>query len=101
MPDSIAAERGLPGRLAEAGYRVAAFVSTNAFGDRLGLGAFDPWDAKQKSWRRGTDAVEHALEWLDGTVHGEKRPVFLWVQLQDCTRPTAAPRRGRRASGTT
>jgi arylsulfatase A-like enzyme len=84
---AIAAEHGLPGRLAAAGYRVAAFVSTNAFGDRLGLGAFEPWDAKARGWRRGGDAVERALGWLDQIAQGEDRPVFLWVQLQDVHAP--------------
>ncbi|HVH05492.1 MAG TPA: sulfatase, partial [Myxococcota bacterium] len=87
VTEAMAAERGLPGQLAAAGYRVAAFVSTNAFGDRLGLGAFDPWDAKPKGWRRGADAVEHALAWLDRTAHGEKRPVFVWIQIQDVHAP--------------
>jgi choline-sulfatase len=84
---ALAAERGLPQRLEAAGYRVAAFVSTNAFGDRLGLGGFEPWDAKAKGRRPGTDAVADALAWLDRTARGEKRPTFLWIQLQDVHAP--------------
>jgi arylsulfatase A-like enzyme len=87
VPEALAAEHGLPGRLAAAGYRTAAFVSTNAFGDRLGLGGFEPWDAKARGWRRGSDAVERALDWLDQIAKGEDKPVFVWIQIQDVHAP--------------
>jgi choline-sulfatase len=90
VSEAISAERSLPQRLSAAGYRVAAFVTTNAFGDRLGLGAFDPWDAKPKGRRPGSDAVGDALAWLDQVARGEDRPVFVWIQIQDVHAPYGA-----------
>lgn len=85
----IAAEHSLPAQLAAAGYRVGAFVTSNAFGEGLGLGGFDPWDAP-KVRRTGVDAVEDALAWLDRAARSEDRPIFLWVHLHDVHAPYGA-----------
>jgi arylsulfatase A-like enzyme len=87
VSETLAAERGLPQRLAAEGYRVAAFVTTQSFGDRLGLGAFEPWDANTSGRRPGSDAVGDALAWLDRVRLGEDRPIFLWIQIQDVHAP--------------
>jgi len=87
LEPELAAARGLPARLAAAGYRTAAFV-TSELVEPAALGAlgFDPFDARSKrSATPGPDAVAAALAWLGRVERGERRPIFLWVHL-------AAPR---------
>jgi arylsulfatase A-like enzyme len=79
----LAADRSLPRKLADSGYRVAAFVTSDVFGPALGLGGFDPWDARGRGLRPGSEAVARALEWLDQIARGEDRPIFLWLHLYD------------------
>jgi len=81
--EELAADRSLPQKLAASGYRVAAFVTSDVFGPALGLGGFEPWDARGRGLRPGTEAVGKAFEWLDQIARGEDRPVFLWVHLYD------------------
>jgi arylsulfatase A-like enzyme len=83
VSEALAADRSLPRKLSEAGYRVAAFVTSDVFGPALGLGGFDPYDARGRGLREGTEAVAKALEWLDQVSKGEDRPIFLWVHLYD------------------
>jgi len=83
VSEQLAADRSLPRKLADAGYRVAAFVTSDVFGPALGLGGFEPWDARGRGLRPGSEAVAKALEWLDQIARGEDRPVFLWVHLYD------------------
>lgn len=80
VPEAIAAERSLPQQLARAGYRVGAFVTTNVFGNAIGLGGFAPFDDDGTPLRPGTDAVAAALRWLD---EADRAPVFLWVHFYD------------------
>ena len=73
-------------RLAEAGYATGAFVTSGVFGDALGLGGFDRWDAPEEPLRPGTEAAEAALSWLDEAP----RPAFLWLHLYDPHAPYGA-----------
>jgi arylsulfatase A-like enzyme len=80
----LAAARGLPRRLRAAGYRAAAFVTSDVFGPEVcGLGGFEPYDAPRKALRSGSDAVAAALAWLDRMQKGDDKPVFLWLHLYD------------------
>jgi arylsulfatase A-like enzyme len=91
VPEALAAERGLPRKLRDAGYRAAAFVTSDVFGPgAIGLGGFDPYDVRPKGLRPGSDAVAAALAWLDRVSRGEKKPVFLWVHLYDPHSPYGA-----------
>jgi arylsulfatase A-like enzyme len=83
VSEALAADRSLPRKLAASGYRVDAFVTSDVFGPGLGLGGFEPWDARGKGVRPGTEAVAKALEWLDQVARGEERPIFLWVHLYE------------------
>jgi arylsulfatase A-like enzyme len=86
--EGVAAERSLPRRLREAGYRAGAFVSSDVFGAQVaGLGGFDPYDRPGKGLRPGREAVARALAWLDRLAKGQDRPVFLWVHLYDAHAP--------------
>ncbi len=94
----LAASRGLPRKLRTAGYRAAAFVTSDVFGpEAVGLGGFEPYDAPRKAVRPGSDAVAAALAWLDRVEKGEDKPIFLWVHLYDPHAPygAAAEKAGR------
>jgi arylsulfatase A-like enzyme len=87
----LAAARGLPRQLRGAGYRVAAFVTSDVFGsEAIGLGGFEPYDAPGKGLRPGRDAVAAAFAWLDQVAQGEDKPLFLWVHLYDPHSPYGA-----------
>jgi arylsulfatase A-like enzyme len=80
VPEALAAERSLPRRLREAGYRAGAFVTSNVFGGAIGLGGFERWDDEGTPLRPGADAVAAALRWLD---EGGREPAFVWVHFYD------------------
>jgi arylsulfatase A-like enzyme len=88
LPESLAG-RVLPARLAAAGYRAAAFVTSDLLDPvALGLAGFDPFDARSKrSANPGPDAVSAALAWLDRALGGERRPLFVWVHLAAARAP--------------
>ena len=85
----------LPDLLQARGYRTAAFVGSIALDPRDGLApgfdrgfnvydaGFQPLGAAGKSIsvdRPAAQVVARAIAWL---AHGEKRPFFLWVHLND------------------
>jgi arylsulfatase A-like enzyme len=91
LAPELAGARGLPRQLRAAGYRVAAFVTSDVFGaDAIGLGGFEPYDTPGKTLRSGRAAVAAAFEWLDRMAQGEDKPVFLWVHLYDPHSPYGA-----------
>ena len=80
-------------RLAERGYRSAAFVSAAVLERRFGLDqGFDLYDAdlsrgrprapRAVAERPAGATVDAALAWLEGLPEDE-RPLFLWVHLYD------------------
>src|SRR4029453_17342543 len=71
----LAETHGLPRKLRAAGYRTAAFVTSDVFGpEAVGLGGFEPYDAPKKALRPGSEAVGAALAWLDQVAEGEDTP---------------------------
>lgn len=87
------AGRSLQQRLREAGYATGAFVTAPVFGDAMGLGGFDRWDAPREHTRPGAAAVAAALAWIDEAP----QPVFLWLHVYDPHSPYGDAGRKRRA----
>jgi arylsulfatase A-like enzyme len=88
LPETLAA-RMLPAKLADAGYRAGAFVTSDLLdATALGLAGFDPYDARWKrSANPGPDAAAAALAWIDRALRGERRPLFVWLHLADARAP--------------
>jgi arylsulfatase A-like enzyme/Flp pilus assembly protein TadD len=90
----------VPERLADAGYRTAAFVSSVILHSRYGLAQGfdvygdtfdDPLDVETRFpvSRRAKETVGRAIEWLDKVEDDE--PFFLWVHLYDAHAPYDPP----------
>jgi arylsulfatase A-like enzyme len=88
LPESLA-ERALPARLVDAGYRAAAFVTSDLLDPAaLRLAGFDPFDERSKrSAQPGPDAAAAALAWIDRALSGERRPLFVWLHLAGARAP--------------
>ena len=89
----------VPERLAAAGYRTGAFVSTvildGKFGLEQGFTIYDdefdePLDAETQfpTSRRAGETVRKVLTWLDGVESDE---VFVWAHFYDAHAPYAPP----------
>jgi arylsulfatase A-like enzyme len=77
-------------QMAERGYTTAAFVGTrrrwHATGLPRGFGHFSqPGRVSVVRYRRGGETVDQALAWLAAQPEGQ--PTFLWLQLEDPTKP--------------
>lgn len=84
----------LAGRLAERGFRSAGFVSVWAAFEPTGLARafahFDgPPELAEHPYRAADRTVDAALAWLEQQDDGT--PLFVYLQLQDPTRPFRAP----------
>ena len=78
--------RGLPLLLQQRGYATAAVTTSGGMGSPpLDLPGFDHVDVARPGLRKGADAVEAALAWLE--THTDDRPVFLWVHIFDSHSP--------------
>lgn len=89
--------------LSAAGYETGAFVSAFVLDRRFGLGrgfaAYDDEIEREpggrpslEAERRGDQAMDRALAWLDEKTKGEaQKPFFLWVHLYDPHAPYAPP----------
>jgi arylsulfatase A-like enzyme len=89
--------------MAAAGYRTAAFVSTDApLGGNINQG-FEHWDqftapdepGMRSQYRPAAETVDAALHWLEGFDPDEK--LFLWVHVYDPHRPMDPPQDEREA----
>lgn len=89
--------------MADAGYRTAAFVSTDApLGGNVNQG-FEHWDqftapdepGQRSQYRPAEETVDAALSWLEGFDPEEK--LFLWVHVYDPHRPMQPPQERREA----
>jgi thioredoxin-like negative regulator of GroEL len=90
----------VPERLAAAGYRTGAFVSTvildRKFGLDQGFEVYDdefdePLDAETRfpESRRAEETVKKALDWLEGVADDER--VFVWTHFYDPHAPYDPP----------
>ena len=85
----------LAAKLAELGYRTAAFVSgfplARGFGLARGFETYDDDFGKVAVERSAAATTERALAWLQGSPASETRPPFLWVHYYDPHDPYEPP----------